>query len=330
MDYTIRFATENDIDSIMRFINENWKKNHILSKDRVLFEWQYMNNNKVNMVLGLDEKQEIQGVLGYIPYDSSDNKDYALSLWKAKSGTSFLGVKLIMFLMDNEPHRHLFCPGINVNTSAGIYHRLGIGTGKMKQWYRLSNLEDYKIAKIESRNIPKYNGINQLSLVKVSSFEEFKDVVDENFISKSVVPYKSFTYLEKRYFNHPTYEYLVYVVRSEKQKAKSAVVLRVQKYNDSIVLRLIDILGDYSQIAYITQEIDCLLYKLGAEYIDMYEIGLDDELLLSSGWLPVGANENIIPNYFAPYTQCNVDINYCSSDKNIVLFKGDGDQDRPN
>ena len=62
----------------------------------------------------------------------------------------------------------------------------------------------------------------------------------------------------------------------------------------------------------------------------MYEKGVDSNILQKAGWIKLDETDNIIPNYFSPYEQINVDINYCTSDENIVLFRGDGDQDRPN
>ena len=68
MDYTIRFATKEDIEAIMLFIDRCWRKDHILARDRELFEWQYGGaDERVNIVLGLDENGNIQGMLGFIP-----------------------------------------------------------------------------------------------------------------------------------------------------------------------------------------------------------------------------------------------------------------------
>ena len=37
-----------------------------------------------------------------------------------------------------------------------------------------------------------------------------------------------------------------------------------------------------------------------------------------------------IPNYFEPFERINVDIYFAASvSKGLVLFRGDGDQDRP-
>ena len=55
-EYNIRFADYEDITTIMRFIDEYWKKGHILARDSELFEWQYVEDGKVNFVLGFDEE----------------------------------------------------------------------------------------------------------------------------------------------------------------------------------------------------------------------------------------------------------------------------------
>lgn len=39
---------------------------------------------------------------------------------------------------------------------------------------------------------------------------------------------------------------------------------------------------------------------------------------------------NIMPDYFAPFEQRNIDIYYMSEIEDVILFKGDGDMDRPN
>ena len=55
----------------------------------------------------------------------------------------------------------------------------------------------------------------------------------------------------------------------------------------------------------------------------------------SSGFKLINQNSNelIIPNYFNPYLQKNIQIYFFVDSKDIdkvILFKGDGDQDRPN
>lgn len=329
-DYSIRFADVNDIPSIMKFIDENWKKNHILAKSRKMFEWQYVNNQKLNMVIGEDEANVLQAILGYIPYSNEIDKDFSLALWKAKNGTSFLGVKLLMFLLKEEPHSHVFCNGINVDTTGEIYRRLGFKIGKLKQWYRLCDFQEYKIAKVNKKIIPSVNNDSDIKLVWIKDFLELKERASQKMFNRNVVPYKSEMYIRKRYFEHPIYEYYIYGLVNITGEVDAAVVFRIQECNSSKALRIIDFLGDYSQIYRIMRGIDRIAREIGVEYIDIYEMGLNDSCLIAAGWLPVGEDENIIPNYFAPYVLCNIDINISTTDEKIILFKGDGDQDRPN
>lgn len=329
-NYIIRYATKDDISLIQEFIDNNWKKSHILVKDRDLFEWQYT-SDKLDYVLGIDSDGKIQGMLGFISYDDSENRDIATSMWKANEGCGFLGIKLLMYVMENEPHRTLFSPGINVVTSGGIYRRMGIEIGKMSQWYRLRDKNDYIIAKIVDSTIPSYECAKDSKFAEYMSFEDFKRDFDfDKYVSPESVPYKSLMYVRRRYFCHPSYRYKIYGVKDEYNETKAVIVLRVQKCNGARVVRFVDCIGDVEQIGNITAELDRILEEEDAEYIDMYEAGVSENLLKNAGWTNLQDTQNIIPNYFSPYEQKNVEVNYCTTDKNIVLFRGDGDQDRPN
>ena len=327
-EFIIRCAQGDDIQSIMQFIGECWKKGHILAENRVLFEWQYVDGNNVNFILGLDKAGEIQGILGFVPYGAEDDKDIALSLWKANSTNAFLGIKLLMFLMEEVPHRNIVCPGINLKTTAKIYERFGMYVDTMRQWYRLRKLPSYTIARIASNEIPGYNG-EQYEPVRVTAFEETERKFDfSGYKKENSVPHKSADYIRKRYFDHPSYEYLVYGI-GKGNLFDALIVLRVQEYKGRNILRFVDCIGDVNRISNITGAVDKLLCEFDAEYIDMYEAGLSERMLIGSGWRLAQTSGNIIPNYFSPYEQCNVDIHYCTSDKSSVLFRGDGDQDRP-
>lgn len=328
-DYLIRYATKEDIPAIKRFIDTCWKKNHILVREDGLFEWQYT-SDKLDYVLGIDRAGDIQGMLGFVSYSNDTNRDIATSMWKANPGTGFLGVKLLMFILKNEKHRTLFSPGINVKSSGGIYKRMGIATGKMNQWYRINPEMDYKVAKITDKMVPMYSLKQYKKLVHYNSFGELVNDFDhEKYVSRNLTPYKSMEYIKHRYFDHPVYSYLVLGIKND-NITKAVIILRIQYCNESKVIRFVDCIGNYSQIGYVTALLDELLRSEGAEYIDMYEKGLSTEMLIKAGWTNLEKTNNIIPNYFSPYEQCNVDIYYCTTDENIVLFRGDGDQDRPN
>ena len=108
------------------------------------------------------------------------------------------------------------------------------------------------------------------------------------------------------------------------------MVLRVQPWGCSKALRLIDCIGDHQLIQFLTPMLDKLLDDLDCEYIDCYETGIDANIFRNGGWRSVSETGNIIPEYFSPFEQKNVDIYYMSEMDKPILFKGDGDMDRPN
>ena len=113
--YMIRFASEADIPAIMKFIDENWRKNHVLSRNRELFEFQHRWGDEITYVLSKKDGL-ITGILGYIPYGSS-NRDALLTTWKAiKTEDTMQGIRLLTYLRENGNVRSVASPGINPKT----------------------------------------------------------------------------------------------------------------------------------------------------------------------------------------------------------------------
>lgn len=326
----IRFATVEDIDAIMHFIDEYWKKNHILARDKEFFLYQHDMYGEITYIISEDDESKVlQGILGYIPY-SEKKRDIMLALWKVNhTADPALGIKMLQFLTQNADVRSISCPGIRKKTK-GIYEYLGYRTGKMEQWYRLNKKESYTVAVVENDMIPDNRSEIKNQLVLISSFEKLRKLFPfEKYSFENQKPYKSESYIRKRYFEHPSYQYQVYGIEEETGKIDAVVVFRVQECNCSKVLRLVDCIGEYEKIGTITDEIDKLMNMLDVEYTDLYETGLSGSTLEQAGFLRVASSGNIIPNFFAPYEQENIDIWYCSTKQDIVLFKADGDQDRP-
>ena len=38
---TVEHCNESEVEMVMNYINDHWEEDHILSKDRALFTWQY-------------------------------------------------------------------------------------------------------------------------------------------------------------------------------------------------------------------------------------------------------------------------------------------------
>ena len=144
------------------------------------------------------------------------------------------------------------------------------------------------------------------------------------------VPYKSLPYVKKRYYKHPSYRYHIYALENKESIVETLLVLRIQECNGSRALWLIDCIGNVNNLKNSTSLFDELMNTFNCEYVDVYEAGINAEIFIEGGWEKVNDEGNIIPDYFAPFEQKNVNIYFSMSDNTAVLFKGDGDQDRPN
>ena len=76
-----------------------------------------------------------------------------------------------------------------------------------------------------------------------------------------------------------------------------------------------------------------LIVKINAEYVDFYEYGIKNSIMLKSGLTKNNFNNNIItPNYFEPFVKRNINLGWAIKSNNTKvthMFKGDCDQDRP-
>ena len=89
-------------------------------------------------------------------------------------------------------------------------------------------------------------------------------------------------------------------------------------------------IGNLDKIDNINANIQSFLENNDCEYVDCYNYGIEKEVFLKMGFSEV-KEDCIIPNYFEPFEKKNVDIHYAVFGKHdVVIFKGDGDQDRPN
>lgn len=323
----IRFAEENDIKRIMNFIDTYWKKGHILGTNEPFFRYEHLLDEGVTYAIAENDAGDIEAILGYIPYGNK-NRDIMTVMWKANhTADPSLGLNLFKFLKDEADVRIMASPGSNPKLK-GLYSYLGYQFGKMVQWYRLRELDDYSVAKIADKTIP--GGDKSGEFVRLDTWESVMENFDFDGYTKESKPYKEAWYIKKRYFDHPIYDYDVYGLMTPSGKVGLMMIFRIIKVNGINVVRLIDCIGNFALIKSSTGLLDKILTDYDAEYVDCYETGLPESYMKESGWMKTEGSGNIIPNYFAPFTQENIDIYYFSSDPETVLFKGDGDQDRPN
>ena len=113
--------------------------------------------------------------------------------------------------------------------------------------------------------------------------------------------------------------------------AKGLVISRPVEHGGGKALRIIEVIANDEDMANIINNFAKILYRSEYEYVDIYASGIDrSEMTVGNFELIDSTNDVIVPDYFDPYERRNTEILYMTStQENVCLFKGDGDQDRP-
>jgi hypothetical protein len=330
----ITIAKAEDADEIMKFINNEWKKGHILAVNKNYFLYEYANQNLLNFVIS-KKNNEINGMLGFLKSSSDDNATVWTTMWKTSrsNGSPMLGIHLLNYLRD-QGHKSVMSNGINQNTEE-IYKYLGFNVGLLKQYFIPNeSLEKYKIAIIpkkisdESFSISKDNNLHFKKI-------ELRDLQEKFNFNKYLtrLPYKNIDYFNKRFFVHPIYSYDVYGV-FDNSELLSILATRTVEHEKSTCMRIVDFYGQEDTLNTFAWYLSEIMYLKGHEYIDMLSSGLNESMILNAGFkkLDITQNDVVIPNYFGPFVQSNVSIRYFTDANNLSdlrIYKADGDQDRP-
>lgn len=320
----------------MGFIKMYWGKSHILAVDRDIFSFQYQNQldkELVNFIVAKDHEGTIKAILGFIPSElANPASDIFAALWKVADDvvSPMLGLKLLNFLKHKCDFGLFSTLGLN-DTSSSIYRLMKYHVGTLSHFVLLNPVVgDYKIAKVPKNlnlqeQVKTTLSINYVSDIKVLNKFDFP---------ADIKPKKDLDYLIYRYFNHPVYTYRILGIY-EGNKLLGFWIGREQKMNGRVCLRLVDYFGLDGHIAQCGRSLRAFLIKENYEYIDFMCIGIDKAYLTQAGFIMLNHDDDslIVPDYFSPYVQKNVPMLYAvdtGNMDNVRLFKGDGDQDRPN
>jgi len=326
-------AKLSELSEIKSFINDNWKEGHIMSQCDELIDWQHKNNseNCYNFWIAKFDNT-IVGLIGFIETNHFDNDleagDFWLAIWKvtdmAPKGT---GLLLLNKVIRDDQFNSCGVVGIS-KVAKEIYSIMKFKTGVLSHYYVLNNsISDHFIAVIPDMTHNKSNADAEDAVLKEVYNYEFSDIIDNKF------PKKSVKYFLNRYANHPIYKYK-FLGAYRNSKLLCVFVVRKQFVKDDSCLRIVDLFGDIKSVGNLTREFQQLMDKENSEYIDLLNGGVDNGIFTAMGFSILDHDgEIIIPNYFEPYEQRNVRIEFAvktSDDKDYIIYKGDADQDRPN
>lgn len=331
----LSIAKLSETKKIMNFIHHEWKTNHILSKNKKLFLFQHKNKNNLNFVISKNLSKKITGIIGFIKASRNKKSDVWTTMWKSSKSSKnpMLGILLLKYLK-KMGFRTIISSGIKFETQE-IYKYLGFSTGKMDHFF-LPNLDIKKpLIAIYPKNIKikmKFKKNKNYTIDTIDNETLKKKFPFKNY--KSKVPFKDWNYFNNRYFFHPFFNYKIYGV-FYKKKILSIIVLREIEINSIKILRIIDFYGQDKSFRYLGTFFQRLLKAKNYEYIDLVCFGLDQEIIYSAGFtkIPLKSKKLVVPNYFNPLIRENTPLYFFVDKKkihNLKIFKGDGDQDRPN
>jgi len=336
VELVIELLKHQEINSLQKFINTYWSKGHIFSAEKSIFDWQYKESAEY-FCMSAKQGKELIGIQGFIPQCHFDkNLPYDqifLALWVAREKCG-IGIGLQCYDQIIRSYSPKFLAAVGINPKAIPFHLWQkFKVGIMDHHVALSPLvKKFKIAAVPSDIIfTKKGAPSSVSFNKIT--ESSLKNLDTSNLYLHQTPIKSDIYIKNRFFVHPVYKYKVYAI-FKKGRLQALCALRPILHEGVTVLRIVDFIGPNEAFALLSDFILGMLEEYDAEYIDLYSHGVQIELLEQAGFINrKKVNNLIIPNYFEPFEQKNIDLTFAYKTIQTLppvrLFKADGDQDRP-
>lgn len=336
--YEIRYCKKEELPLLVSFIKNHWQTDHIFVKSTEMLNFQHFDSKllRYNFIIGFNKtSNEIDGLVGIIPISHFDsNLDVYNNtwggIWKVRTDVvnneiTTLGSKLFSIFEKFNTHG-----SIGMSKVAKILHGIKkYKIGKLNHFYILNNkINKFNIAIVPSTEKPIINfSKNDFTLQEIIDIEKLKF----DNIKFIYTPKKSILYLINRFSKHPIYKYNFFGVYNKENILQTILVTRIISMYNSRVIRIVDVYGSLDIIENLYLEFQKLLQSEMCEYIDILNYGIDDDVFKKIGFNILDLKGDIIiPNYFEPFLQENIEINCAhNSYDDYVIFKADADQDRP-
>ena len=327
-DTTFRLARLGEDAAIIDFINANFDMRLPLLNRPELYHHYYAGRGGVPQFAVAEEDGQYVSAAGYILANTKRRPDVWVSVWVAVKGHNGVGLELMNALPGLLNADVVACNNIRPNTCT-FYQFLGWQAERLPHYYRLGRRRAYYLAKPLRYSLPPVQ--RELGLAKV---ESAADLLPLGMPATPHTPRKDMWYMMRRYFHYPHFKYDVWAA-CENGKLLAYVVTRTvtaEETGCAAVVRLVDFIGEDTVLPRLGAALDAILNHAGAEYMDCYNAGIPADVWLAAGFTErVEGDGCIIPNYLTPPVHENTEYYYFTNKpESFVMFKADGDQDRPN
>lgn len=339
---TLRRCEAADVADVLTFLDCHWKAGHIFITERSLFEWQHALHDRPGeysiAIARRNSDNVLLGVLGYLPtrqFDPALGGDNTiwLALWKVRDDLEVagLGLRLVKYVADNEPHTTMGVIGFNESVRP-IYQALGFAVGELEH-YVIPNpdMTHFELASLPSsaRRGVADGGLTAIQ-IDDQTFSQLAAGIDLGQRNEQA-PRKTPLYFAARYLRHPIYRYTCFVVRRGGASI-GLLATRVATHRERRAVRVVDYIGPPEAICGLGALLLPHVRATGAEYADVYNWGIEPELFERGGFSRIDPDgPDIVPDHFEPFERRNVRLRFALKTRRpAVVYKGDSDQDRPN
>jgi hypothetical protein len=337
----IRRCQPSDVPDVLTFLDRHWKTRHVFTADRELFDWQYARPDRPGeyaIALAHDESTgDLVAMLGYLSTRRFDpalagNNALWLALWKVREDVAGpIGLQLLTEVANSEPHTSIGVIGFQP-PAAAIYQALKFEVGELRHYVLVNpDVTTFELAVFANPptcTVPD----SDLTAVRIdpSNFSGAVEGLDLG-TRAALAPEKTPEYFRSRFLLHPRYCYDSFVIQREGQ-AIGLLATRVATHGDRRALRVVDYIGPSEAVSGLGRLILDEVRRVDAEYADILNWGIDPALFNAAGFTCIDpAGPDVVPNHFEPFERRNATVRFAlKSNRPAVLFKGDGDQDRPN
>lgn len=338
MNYKVNQLKSKNINKFFNLLNK-YNSNHQFLRNKAFFKWQYLNRNNYNGYI-FSKQKSFSAFQLYIPYSKFDLKlpKKSIFLTNFYSQGKHLAAGYIVFkeILKKLLPDFIGSSGIWSKNLIKYHQKLGFKTGNMNHFAMVSPFRKFfKIyavkekKKIRGRNVPIVfkNNILDYKIINKKNIFKLRYKIKFDFI-----PLKSIKYVNSRYINHPEFDYKVFSFFKNDKLIKSMIVLRVIKYNSSSIIKIVEFFGENKHFIQYKNLFLFLLKKYKSEYISFYNFGIDNKIIIKSDFKLIKGDNEVYPDLFNPLIKKNVILNYAYKNfypKNVRLFLGDGDRDKP-
>lgn len=365
----IRLFRINETELLMKSIDELWAKNHILTRDLNLLKYMFYDNPNRDLITDKDHLTflgawidgQVIGLLGVMPFIFNDRGKKGLACTLAnwivhpEYRNSGAGLALINYVHNFKPSI-ILAMGLS-DEAAKLYKLMRWSyIEDVPRWIGILN-KDVVVKTLLNEDSTPIRHVNPLQVIEVSSMDTCEEVyeIDEEswnqflnkyFTKKSIGVNRDYTYLNWRYFSHPTFEYRKFVCRNENE-IKGLMVVRIEliqkKYKigrivefiasdqDSAVLLANELISLDSEILFYDFYCFSSISSWGLEAIGFKRVfnSAKDPFMLPTRFQPVDASNTKLGAAMYISEKQIIKLNHLA-DQMWYLTKGDADQDRPN